>query len=360
MPGKALVEDNFALPGPVSTITSLGSGHIHDTFVVTCSDRSGSSYVLQRFNHRVFQYPEQVMNNIDKVLRHLDKPCGLQKIEVIRTKDDKLLYRSAQGVYWRMFTYLENSEAIDQLLRPVQATAAARAFGAFINAMEAIDPNELFVTIPDFHNLPARFDKFKSVLSSTSQQRRSSSGPLVDWVLSREIRVEQLAKFLNHPQIPIRVTHNDTKINNALFKKGTNQAIAVIDLDTVMPGLLLYDFGDMARTFCSSAFEEESPEPPEFRTDYFKALCEGFFSSFKQQISPEELASIEAGPWWMTFIMGIRFLTDYLEGDVYYKTTHPMQNLARAKNQLDLLIDIEKKQESINLAIRQQVNQNYS
>ncbi|GJM28111.1 MAG: aminoglycoside phosphotransferase [Cyclobacteriaceae bacterium] len=350
----ALAERQFEFPGPVVNISPFGSGHIHDTYLISCSDTDSSRFVLQKFNHNVFKNPQQVMINIQKVLSHLDQPSRLEPMQIIRTRQGELLYQSDDGVYWRVFSYLDHSESFDQLLNRQQAREAAGAFGCFLEMLSEMDSEELYTTIPDFHHLGTRFDQLKEATRSGSEKRMKTCPKQIEFALSKEPQVIKFCKFLNHPKVPKRVTHNDTKLNNVLFKQGTTQAFSVIDLDTVMPGLLLYDFGDMARTFCNSVPEEGEASQVLFRMDYFEALCEGFFSNFRLNLQTMELNSLKAGPWWMTFIMGIRFLTDYLLGDVYYKINYPEHNLNRAENQFALLADIENKQSIINENIDRQ------
>lgn len=352
----------FDLPGPVQKISSLGSGHIHDTYLIECGDPANSRFVLQKFNHNVFRNPQQVASNIWLVLDHVLKTRSDQKqaLNILKTKDDNLLYRSDYGEYWRVFNYISGSDSFEQVALPEQAFGAASAFGIFIKSLNGLDPKRLFTTIPDFHNLEVRFNQLKNAIAEDTVKRVSQYQKEVNFAADRQHRVAEYSMRVTKSGVPLRITHNDTKISNVLFKKGTTSAICVIDLDTVMPGLLLYDFGDMARTFCNSVLEDEDANQAEFRLDIFKGLCEGFFGGIDIQPSREEVETLKFGPWWMTYIMGIRFLTDFLSGDVYYKTSHPLQNLHRARNQFRLLSSIEEKQDAINEIITRAVASAYS
>lgn len=359
VPEKALIESYFQLPGPVSSIVPFGSGHIHNTYLVTCSVPNNPSFVLQHFNDLVFSHPDQVMNNISKVLSHIGKSNSSESMKIVPTRNQRLLYKTDEGTCWRLFTYVDQSVSFDRPQNPDQARAAAGAFGNFLNELSSLDSNNLFTTIPNFHNLEFRFRNLQIQLESAAESRKLECHDEIELATSRASKVAEYAKYLNHLEVPQRITHNDTKINNVLFRKGTNQAISVVDLDTVMPGLLLYDFGDMARTFCSSTLEGDKHIHPKFRSSYFDALCHGFFFAFQSKISNTELQSLKVGPWWMTFMMGIRFLTDYLAGDVYYKINFPKQNLLRARNQLLLVLEIESEQAFINQTIDKYFDKTY-
>ena len=349
----SFLEREFDFPGSVQSITSLGSGHIHDTYLVTCGNGEQSRFVLQKFNHQVFKHPRQVAANIQMVNDCFDSSTSteLQPIKLVNTLAGDSLYESPLGEYWRVFNYIENSDSFDKVNNTEQALGAATAFGSFIEMMRGLDPKDLYTTIPDFHNLKLRFDQLRTAISKDEAHRASEHSSDIDFALQRSSKVIQYSDLAGKEKIPLRVTHNDTKINNVLFLKGTTQAISVIDLDTVMPGLLLYDFGDMARTFCNSVLEEDNALDVSFRLNIFEALCKGFFDGLKTSLPRAEVDSLKAGPWWMTYIMGIRFFADFLNGDVYYKISYPQQNLDRARNQFRLVADIEEKQREINQII---------
>ena len=343
----------FHLPGSTEDISSLGSGHIHDTFLITCADVGRSKFVLQKFNDLVFKNPVEVMSNIAMVLDQINRlhDDTLAPLKIITTRNGKLIYQDQSGNFWRIYNFIDNSDSFDQVERPEQAYGAANTFGRFFKLISELDPNALYTTIPDFHHLGKRFQQLKTAIDNDVVGKVAQYRNVVDFALSREPNVFEYIKLLDHNLVPTRVTHNDTKINNVLFQKGTTKGICVLDLDTIMPGLLLYDFGDMGRTFCNSVMEEGNAEEALFRIEIFQSLCEGFFSTIGIQLSDEEINSLKIGSWWMTFIMGIRFLTDFLSGDVYYKIGYANHNLDRARNQFNLVKDIEIKQEQISSII---------
>ncbi len=346
----SFLDQEFEFPGPVRNISSLGSGHIHETFLVTCSDTISSKFVLQKFNQKVFKHPLEVMSNIAQVLQHLNQANSastLEPLHIIKTRNGDLIYKDQSDIFWRVYNFIDQSDSFDKVTHSEQALGAARAFGQFFKLLNGLNPQNLFTTIPDFHDLGIRFQQLEKTVAKDRVGKVDQYKKEVAFALSRGPQVAEYSKLLNDHQIPIRVTHNDTKINNVLFKQGTTQGICVVDLDTIMPGLLLYDFGDMGRTFCNSVFEEGKAEDAIFRINIFQSLCDGFFSTIGIPLSKEEIESLKAGPWWMTFIMGIRFLTDFLSGDIYYKIGYAHQNLDRARNQFNLVADIERKQVEI-------------
>ena len=346
----AFLDQEFEFPGPVKNISSLGSGHIHDTFLVICSDPDSSKFVLQKFNQKVFKNPQEVMSNIAQVLDHLNKSpkdTTMQPLHIIKTRNGDLIYQNRSGSFWRVYNFIDQSDSFDRVTHRDHALGAAKAFGQFFKLLNGLNPSDLFTTIPDFHHLDIRFQQLKKAVAKDVVGKVDHYTKEVEFALGRAQQVAEYSKLIDNNLIPIRVTHNDTKINNVLFKQGTTQGICVVDLDTIMPGLLLYDFGDMGRTFCNNVLEEGKADDAIFRIDIFQSLCEGFFGTIGIPLGKEEVESLKVGPWWMTFIMGIRFLTDFLSGDVYYKIGYAHQNLDRARNQFNLVADIEKKQGKI-------------
>ena len=358
-PDFLFLDKQFQLPGPVATVVPYGSGHIHDTYLLTCLNDQASRFILQRFNHFVFKNPNEVMANISQVLDHLgdsNDQSELVPFKIVKTKSGGILYKSPGNEYWRIFSFVENSESYDQVTNPELAQGGGKAFGHFIEGLKTLDPKKLFTTIPEFHNVSRRFEQLKSAIDADSVGRVSQYQKEVEFSMNRETKVFDYSTLASQSDMPYRVTHNDTKINNVLFRSGTTQGICVLDLDTVMPGLLLYDFGDMGRTFCNNVLEEGPMNDAWFRLDLFKSLCQGFFGTFTERPGKTEVEGLKIGTWWMTYIMGIRFLADFLSGDIYYKISHPMQNLDRARNQFHLLADIEAKQQKINQIIEDSLN----
>ncbi len=345
---------HFQLEGELEKFVPMGSGHIHDTLLIELHSPR-QKVVLQRFNDQVFQRPHEVMLNIVKVTEHLRlhgesiRESG-KSLKVISTIEGETILK-ADEAYWRLFNYIENSYVIDKVTESSQAREGALAFGRFCQALLDFPPNELNTTIEDFHNLVKRYDQLAKAADQDPLGRVTEYPKPLKFALSRKPRVEKLHKLAFSSGLPLRVTHNDTKINNVLFDRDSAQGICVVDLDTVMPGLVLYDFGDMARTFCNAVYEEDPWQEANFNMEVFASMCEGFLKPLKPYLSPAELNSLTQGPWYLTYIMGIRFLADFYRGDTYYKIDHPLQNLQRAQNQFQLLRDIENKQSIIDKMI---------
>ncbi len=344
----------FPLEGHILSCDSFGSGHIHDTYLVTQS--TGQRYILQRFNHLVFTEPQKVMENLQMVLNHLQMKDGnedsaMQNLSLVQTISRNPLWHDSQGGYWRLFDYVENSFAIDKVEAPEQACEGALAFGHFLAQLLDLPATKLHITIKDFHHVGRRFEQLREAVTKDVQNRAASVKMLTDFALERQEQVSYLSTLIDGNQLPLRVTHNDTKINNILFHTETQKGLCVVDLDTVMPGLLMYDFGDMARTFCPEGGEED--QTINFRMEIFDQMCQGFFlNDFKDMITTQEKDSLRWGPWLMSYLMGVRFLADYINGDLYYKISYPMHNLDRANNQLLLVKEIEEHSDQIESCIQ--------
>lgn len=351
------VLEHFTLAGPVATVEGYGSGHIHDTYLVACqAPVPHNKYILQKFNHKVFKSPKKVMENIHRVIRHIqEKPLSqiepLQSLKIIPTHSGEQILQSNKDSYWRVFNFIDHTYAIDLVQHPSEALEAGLAFAHFFDLLRDMNARQLHHTIEDFHHVGKRFQQLEQAVMADSCQRVKDHQAEISFARSRKDRVDFLSELIDSATLPWRVTHNDTKINNVLFQEQSHIGISVVDLDTVMPGYLMYDFGDMARTFCNPVMEEDPIQGVQFRMEVFDALCEGFFRGLSQGIKPVEIDSLVHAPWLMTYIMGIRFLRDFLSGDIYYKISYPLHNLDRARNQFKLIEEIEKNQENITLAI---------
>lgn len=336
-----IITGKFLTQGDFYSCEPYGSGHIHSTYLLTTkSGEQFNKYILQKFNTTVFREPEKVLENISKITAHLnERSKGDEKISylsMIPAGKGNYWYLDEQHHYWRCFKFIDNSMTLEKVDTPGQAKESAKAFGNFIVALSGFEPSELHITIPDFHNISKRLNDLQDTINSDGLSRRIDA---VD-----EIRkVEEMRKIASdflavHTDLPIRVTHNDTKINNILFDAETGKGLCVIDLDTVMPGTILSDFGDMVRTFTSPSEEDEKdPGKVFFRPEIFFALAEGFIEETAPILSAVEKNNLFLGGKLMIYMQAIRFLTDFLAGDVYYKTDYPEHNLVRARNQLKLL-----------------------
>lgn len=322
-----------------------GSGHIHQTFKVTVlQEEAEEVFILQRFNQVVFQQPNAVMTNLGFINQHLRQQPSypLIVLEPVPDREGNLLYQDAAGEYWRVFPFIPNTFTLDRPERPEQARAAARAFGAFLRALQKFDATQLDVTIPDFHDSLQRMRHFWAIVKRADPQRIFAAKAEIE-LLTQHIK---FFHHINALKLPQRVVHNDTKINNVLFDAATQEAVCVIDLDTVMPGTILSDFGDMVRTFTPTISEEERGAG-DINIPIFEALTAGFLEAIHKGLSPVEREHLVDGAQWMTLEQALRFLTDYLAGDVYYKTTYSEQNLFRARNQFQFFKVLHRRENEL-------------
>ncbi|MBO4898514.1 MAG: aminoglycoside phosphotransferase family protein [Clostridia bacterium] len=335
---------------------SYGDGHINDTYLIEVTP---SRYILQKINTAIFKNPAELMENIEAVTAHLaeeiKKTGGNPKREtlmLVKTTDGKSYYKSSDDEYFRMYNFVEDTVTYQSAQKPGQFYAAAKAFGLFQKRLSAFPAEKLFETIPDFHNTVKRFKDFKEAVDNDIKGRKKDVLPEIEFALSRESFTGIITDALDKGEIPTRVTHNDTKLNNVLFDKDTDEAICVIDLDTVMPGSLLYDFGDSIRFGASSGAEDEKDLDKIYcRLDYFEAFAKGFLEALGDDITKKELELLPISAKMMTYECGIRFLGDYLNGDTYFKTHYADQNLDRARTQFKLVADMENKMDEMNMII---------
>ncbi|MDN5203611.1 aminoglycoside phosphotransferase family protein [Fulvivirgaceae bacterium BMA10] len=339
----------FDISGNLKEVNTFGSGHINDTYLA-CYDQKGKErkYIIQRINHQVFKSPEKIMRNIGMVSEHVAHK-DILFLNPIKNRDTgDYLVIDEKGNYWRAFPYIDKSVAPEKVENEEQAFQAASAFGRFLRMIDDIDVSQFEETIPDFHNAQSRFQKLTTAIENDSFDRAKSCQPEIEFALKYKPLTEKITKLLVNGSIPVRVTHNDTKISNALLDSETNKAICVIDLDTIMPGTSLYDYGDMIRTFTSPCFEDETDLNKVYmRFEIFKALTAGFLSELKDVLIEKEKENLVYGGKLITYLIGIKLLTDHLEGDNYHKISYQGQNLDRARNQFKLLRSIEEQEDAM-------------
>ncbi len=341
----------FALYGDFLVAVPFGGGHVNDTFQLTF-DQGGVRlhYVLQRINRNVFRKPEQVMENMDRVTRHLLARIHAEKVEtrkrtirLLRTFANQPCVTDERGDVWRAYIFVENARAYDVLETPEQAFKVAQAFGEFQCNLVDLPGPRLHETIPDFHNTPKRLEALRQAIRRDPVGRERRVRREIDFIMKRADETERLLRLQAEGAIPERITHNDTKVNNILIDDLTGDGICVIDLDTVMPGLSLYDFGDMVRAGTSPAEEDEVDlAKVGMRFEMYEALYRGFLSSAGSFLTEAERENLPFSGKLITFEIAIRFLTDYLEGDVYFKVKRPEHNLERCRNQLRMVESIEE------------------
>lgn len=311
----------------------LGNGHINQTFLVTSGDYK---FVLQKLNHHVFPNPQAVVNNAVQINEFLrgQSDYAFASIAPIKNNDGNYLL-SARGSYWRAIEFIEHSTSVDAINDIKQAHEAANAFATFSSSLASFDPSTLTPVIDKFHDLNHRVELFEQALINNSAGRADDIGGFVEQIKAETDFIDNVTRLVK--SLPLRVTHNDTKINNLLFNQLTMAPLAIIDLDTCMPGYLLHDFGDMVRTCCSNLSEDATNlEDMEFKRNIYDALYQGYLTGARDVITALEIESLSIGAKLMPFLLTLRFLTDYLDGDKYFNVKHEHHNLDRAKNQFKL------------------------
>jgi hypothetical protein len=349
------VARQFEFQGEVREFAPYGNGHINDTYLVSCGDAGAPMrYILQLINRHVFHDPIAVMHNIERVTAHLaaqidsepDKTGGPRRVpRLIPTRNGRAWYTDADGGIWRAYSFVEDTRAYETAESAKLAYQAARAFGRFQQQLASLPPPLLLETIPNFHNTPARFVALKQAIDADVAHRVSNAGPEIDIALAHEA----ITGVLLDANLPERTTHNDTKLNNVLFDEATGEGVCVIDLDTVMPGLAPYDFGDMVRTTTSAAAEDEQDlRKVGMQFAMFEALVRGYLDAAGMFLTKEEKEFLAFSGKLITFETGIRFLADYLAGDTYFKVHREGHNLDRCRTQFKLLESIEHQEEAMN------------
>lgn len=323
-------------------VAELTSGHINDTYVVFT--QGGLKYILQKINSFVFENVQGLINNKVVVSKHLltkyVRTKEYQTLTFIPTHDHKYYYKDEERCYWNLMVFIDASKSFERVSTADLAEETGKLFGSFINETCDLNTNELVTPIPNFHNMKFRLGEFYNALKNASEERKILSSKEIEKVLGLKDEMLLLQNLKEEGQIPLRVTHNDTKISNVLFDEN-DKAICAIDLDTVMPGIIHYDFGDAVRTICTNADEDEKDlTKVTFNLSFYRAFTKGFLLKLKH-ISAIEAEHLAYSAKAMTFIMGLRMLTDFLNNDIYYKTAYDLHNLDRAKNQLKLVDEIE-------------------
>lgn len=347
----ASVAAHFVLPGPCTGAVPHGNGHINDTFLVDCATDAGTRrVVLQRINTAVFRDPDAVMENMGRVTAHAARglaaaPAGGPRQEVpavVPTRAGGPLHRDAAGGCWRCLTFIADADSHDVLRTPEQAHAAAFAFGRFQALVADLTGPRLHETIPGFHDTPRRCATLERAIAADPRGRVRLVGPEIAAIRERHATAGRLLARHARGEIPERITHNDTKLNNVLLDRVTGHGVAIIDLDTVMPGLAPYDFGDLVRTATNAAAEDETDLGRiRARPEIFAAAAEGYLDASREFLRPAEVEELAFAGRLLTYENAVRFLTDHLEGDVYFKIARPDHNLDRCRAQLALLRDME-------------------
>lgn len=340
-----------------------GSGHINDTYCATF-DQAGwrVRYIMQRINTNIFKKPHELMENIDRVTKHAlarlleenNPEARRRTLTCIPAIDGKPFAFDSDNRAWRVYPFIERAHGYDEIETNEQAYQAALAFGNFQKLTADLGGERLHETIPDFHNTPKRLEALKAAIAADTEGRAKDVQAEIDFVMAREKDCSRITDLIASGEIPERVTHNDTKLNNVLLDENTAEGVCVIDLDTTMPGSALYDFGDMVRT-ATPTTREDNPDiaAQDVRMDRFEALVKGYLTSAKSFLNQAEIDNLAFSGKLLTLECGIRFLTDYLSGDVYFKIHRPDHNLDRCRNQFGLVAAIEAKLPEMEQMVRE-------
>lgn len=347
------IAEKFEIEGKIESVASYGNGHINDTYNVVCEIGPGKTrrYILQRMNHEVFKDPKGLMENVVGVTAFLQKKIKenggnpeREALNVIPVREGGSYSEEEDGTFWRVYSFVEDADSFDVVKRPEDFYESAVAFGHFQKLLEDYPAESLHETIPNFHNTIDRLRKFKEAVKADAVGRVAEVKDEIQFVMDREKDCYVLCDMLASGEIPLRVTHNDTKLNNIMLDKETGRGICVIDLDTVMPGSALYDYGDSIR-FGANTGEEDEKDLSKISCDLnlFELYTKGFIEGCGGSLTEKEIRLLPMGAKLMTLECGIRFLTDYLEGDHYFKIHRPEHNLDRCRTQFAMVKDMEDK-----------------
>ncbi|MFO1078540.1 MAG: aminoglycoside phosphotransferase family protein [Planctomycetota bacterium] len=348
----------FAIAGELAEVSPLRRGHIHDTFVSTWERPGGSTRFLhQRMNDRVFQDIPAVMHNIETVSRHLRRKMagatmldGFHVLDLVPTREHKS-YLVCDSGRWRTYNFIENTRSQDHCQSPAQAFEAARAFGWFQAQLADLDPGNLRETLPHFFSTPHRLQQFEDALAEDPLDRAAACMPEIRFAQTRHAMAFVIDRLLQRGEIPTRTVHGDTKLNNVLFCTSTGHARCIVDLDTCMPGYALYDFGDLVR-FTAATSDEDERDLAKVGTDLslYRALVDGYLAGTRGALSPREIELMPFAARLVTYTIGLRFLTDHLAGDVYFKVHREGHNLDRARVQFRMVEKMEQNEAAMAVA----------
>lgn len=356
-----LIAEKFKFNGTPISVTECKTGHINSTYFVDCSSDEGLfRYVLQIVNTNIFKNPDQVMQNIINVTKHIENKL-IQNggdsergtLHVVYTTDGHYAYIDQENNYWRAYKFVEDATCYQAVESEEMFTKVGKSFGNFQRQLADFDASLLYESIPNFHNTEDRLRQLAEAIEKNAAQRCDSVREEIAFVLNRKDACSFINERIADGRIPLRVTHNDTKLNNIMLDNETGEGICVIDLDTVMPGSVLADFGDSIRFGASSAAEDETDLDKVYvRLEMFDAFAKGFIEGLDHSLTEEEIRSLPMGAYILTLETGIRFLTDYLNGDTYFRTAYKQHNLDRARNQFKLVADMEQKMDQMNLIVQ--------
>jgi len=360
LPDLKAIGEAFAVDGRWISSCPIPSGHINDTYCSEFEDeRRRVKYVNQRINHLVFREPAKLMENIERVTRFAREQILAaggdpmrETLSIVPTRDGRSFHVTPEGTYWRMFRYIDGARTYDKVEDLRHVYSASRAFGAFQKMLSRLPGGRLHETIPNFHHTRKRFEAFLAALDQDASSRATAVKPEVAFVLEREKDAGIVVDGLAAGRIPERVTHNDTKLNNVMIDDRTNEGICVIDLDTVMPGSVLYDFGDSVRLGAATAAEDERDlSRVGFDLKLFDRLAKGYLDAARDFLTDEETRLLAFSAKLLTLECGIRFLTDHLNGDVYFKIHREGHNLDRCRTQFKMVSEMERRMDEMKAVV---------
>jgi len=349
------VVDQFYIQGTLIDVAPHPSGHINDTFLVTFEDDGEKRYIVQLINKEVFKNPEQVMQNIGRIIVHLKKKIVAEggdplreTMTLIPTHNDKYFYIDSLGNYWRTYLYIEDTSTYDIVNNATMAYEGGCAFGKFQTLLVDLPGEPLHETIPHFHDIEKRLETFWLTVDRDPVQRVSEIKDEMRFITTREKEIKLLFEKSKEGLIPQRITHNDTKFNNVLIDS-QNRGICVIDLDTVMNGIIHFDFGDAVRVISNTAAEDEKDlDKVNLNMEFFEAYTKGYMESGRSYLTDNEVELMAFSCRYMTFMLAVRFLTDHIDGDRYFKVHFPYHNLQRARAQFKLVMAFEENYDRMN------------
>ncbi|HKJ41642.1 MAG TPA: aminoglycoside phosphotransferase family protein [Sunxiuqinia sp.] len=355
---------NFEIEGAIQSIESYGSGHIHETYRLKNRNPDMNDYILQKINTHIFGNVPKLMGNIEYVTEHLRRK--LRKIQganpekevltLVATNSGNSFYKHPDGSYWRMYIFLKGTRSYDLVSTEQQALEGGRAYGRFQALLADLDTTPLFEILPDFHNLDYRINLLNEAIENDPCNRLNEVNEEIEFVKARIVRMKTVLNMGQAGQLPLKTTHNDTKFNNVLLDQN-DKAQCVIDLDTVMPGYVAYDFGDAIRTIVNTAAEDEKDlDKIGVNMQLFEAFARGFLQEAVDDLTPDEIESLAYGSLLLPYMIGVRFLTDYLDGDNYFKIHFPGHNLQRARAQFQLTKKLEEQFPRMQTIIKQIVS----
>ncbi|CAM3581296.1 phosphotransferase enzyme family protein [Erysipelothrix urinaevulpis] len=350
------IVEAFNFEGEILEIKAYGNGHINDTFRLTCPS---NKYILQRINDDVFTKPDQLMDNVEMVTSFLKEKIkeeggdpNRETLSLIHCKNGKNLYKDSHGSFWRAYDFIDGTLSYDLVEDPEDFYQSGLGFGTFQSRLADFPIDKLNFTIEKFHHTPSRYEAFMTVLHDDPQGRAKLAQPEIEKIIKQKDFVHTLWDLNKAGKLDFKVTHNDTKLNNVLIDEASGKAICVVDLDTVMPGFALDDFGDSIRFGASTALEDEKDlEKVRLDLELFEVYVKGFLEGAKGSLSDLEIDLFPVGAKMMTLETGIRFLTDFLQGDTYFKTAYDDHNLVRARTQLKLVDEMERQWDAMNQII---------